>query len=340
MNIQRDQGLDALKAMSIIFVLILHLRPIKFLAESNSDIVIIFFNDLVKTFNLQVARTAVPIFYIVSLYLFFQKNRNQDYFKKRLINLFKIFIFWSVIQIIFATVVNGKLPNFSWKIIIGVEPALPLVSETDSVLYFLFNLMILIVLAFLYQNLNSKIRKSISYIIVIFSLIFFELFSLLKLPSPYYFVGTFIIYIPIAFALVNYKAQIFKFKFYYLAAYSLFSIHDTILRYSSYGHTNYGYFYARIAVVSGALTLFCFIYPWKIKQNWYIQQLAKYSLGFFTLHKYWQYIVLSLTKNYTVNLNTVIPLDISSLFISFLVVFFTSITIALLNLTSLKRFVA
>lgn len=137
MNMPRDKGLDTLKAISITFVLILHLHPIKFIGENNDNVINIL-NSLVKNLELQVTRTAVPTFFIVSLYLFFLKNPNIDYLKKRLTNLCKIFSFWTVVQLIFATIVNGEVPAFSWKILIGVDPTLPLVS--DSVLYFLFNI--------------------------------------------------------------------------------------------------------------------------------------------------------------------------------------------------------
>lgn len=333
MNIQRDKGLDTLKSISITFVLILHLHPIIFIGQ-NDDNIINFLNSLVKTLELQVARTAVPTFFIVSLYLFFLKNPNTDYLKKRLTNLCKIFSFWTAVQLIFATIVNGKLPDFSWKIIIGVDPSLPLVS--DSVLYFLFNLIILSILAFLYQNINSYNRVLVSYGIVISSALFFELFGLLKLHNPYYFIGNFIIYIPIAFALVNYKDQILRLKLYYLIAYIMFSVHDVILRQSN---SNLEY-YGRLSIVFGTLTLFCFIYPLSIKDNFYILNLSKYSLGLFTIHKYWQYIFIWLTNIYAVSLPKGIPFDIISLVLSILVVLFTSITIKLLSLTKIKQFVS
>lgn len=333
MKIERDQGLDTLKAISIILVLFWHLQPVRFVIRNDNHTLVYFLNGLVETFNWQLTLLAVPIFYIVSLYLFFQKVRIKNYAKTRLIQLCSIFLFWSVIQIVFATIISSRFPDLSWDIIIGIEPVLPLVG--DSVLYFLFNLIILTIFAYFYQSLNSNHKKLSSYIIVIFSLILFELTSLPKFSVPYYYLRNFLIYVPIAFALVNYTNKIVRFKFYYLAAYILFSLHDICLRYYNYSPG----IYSRISVVCGALTLFCFIHPLKIKGNWITQKLAKYSLGLFVLHKYWQYLFILLIINYPVNINIGIPFNILFLIISILVVFSTVGTIALLKLTNLKRFI-
>ncbi|WP_225226071.1 acyltransferase family protein [Komarekiella delphini-convector] len=334
MKIERDQGLDTLKAISIILVLFWHLQPVRFFTRNDNHALINFLNGLVETFNWQITLIAVPIFYIVSLYLFFQRARNKNYVKERMVKLCRIFIFWSVIQITFATIINSKFPDLSWEIIIGIEPVLPLVG--DSVLYFIFNLIILIIFAYLYQNLNSKQKNLLSYIIVIFSLLLFELTVLPKFSVPYYYLRNFLIYIPIAFALVNYTNKILKFKFYYLAAYILFSVHDICLRHYNYSPG----IYSRISVVFGALTLFCFIHPLKFKGNWFTQKLAKYSLGLFVLHKYWQYLFILLIINYPVSINIGIPFNILFLIISMLVGVSTVATIYLLKLTNLKQFVS
>ncbi|MBE9034194.1 acyltransferase family protein [aff. Roholtiella sp. LEGE 12411] len=334
MKIERDQGLDTLKAISIILILFWHLQPVRFVTRNDNHTFIYFLNGLVEIFNWQLTLIAVPIFYIVSLYLFFQKIRNKNYLKKRLVKLCSIFIFWSVIQIVFATIINSKFPNLSWEMIIGIEPILPLVG--DSVLYFLFNLIILIVFAYFYQSLNFNHKKLLSYIIVIFSLILFELTCLPKFSVPYYYLRNFLIYVPIAFALVNYTNKVVKFKFYYLATYILFSLHDICLRYYNYSPG----IHSRISVVFGALTLFCFIHPLKIQGNWLTQKLAKYSLGLFVLHKYWQYLFILLIINYPVSINIGIPLNILFLTIDILVVCSTVLTIALLRLTNLKQFVS
>jgi Acyltransferase family len=334
MKTERDQGLDTLKAISIILILFWHLQPVRFVTRNDNHTLIYFLNGLVEIFNWQLTLIAVPIFYIVSLYLFFQKVRNKNYLKKRLVKLCSIFIFWSGIQIVFATIISSKFPNLSWEMIIGIEPILPLVG--DSVLYFLFNLIILIIFAYFYQSLNFNHRKFLSYIIVIFSLILFELTCLPKFSVPYYYLRNFLIYVPIAFALVNYTNKVVKFKFYYLAAYILFSLHDICLRHYNYSPG----IYSRISVIFGALTLFCFIHPLKIQGNWLTQKLAKYSLGLFVLHKYWQYLFILLIINYPVSINIGIPLNILFLTIDILVVFSTVLTIALLRLTNLKQFVS
>ncbi|WP_193196593.1 acyltransferase family protein [Nostoc sp. MG11] len=334
MKIERYQGLDTLKAISIILVLFWHLQPVRFVARNDNHTLVNFLDSLVEIFNWQLTLIAIPIFYIVSLYLFFQKFHNRNSIKKILIKLSSVFLFWSVIKIIFATIISSKFPDLSWEVIVGIEPVLPLVG--DSVLFFLFNLIILITLAYFYQRLNSNHQKLLSYIIVIFSLLLFELTSLTKFSVPYYYLRNFLIYIPVAFALVNHTNKIVKFKFYYLAAYILFSLHDICLRHYNYSPG----IYSRISVVCGALTLFCFIHTLKIKDNWFTQKVAKYSLGLFVLHQYWQYLFILLIINYPVSINIGIPFNILFFIVGILVVFSTVGTIALLKLTNLKQFVS
>jgi hypothetical protein len=130
-----------------------------------------------------------------------------------------------------------------------------------------------------------------------------------------------------------------SFKFYYLIAFILFSFHDIYLR--TYGY--YSSIYGRIAIICGAMTIFCYVYSQKeIKENFLVQKLSKYSLGLFSLHKYWQYLFFLLIKHYQVGINVgIFGTPLSKIFIleRFFVIFFTILSIYLLRLTSLKQFI-
>jgi hypothetical protein len=334
MKTRRDLGLDNLKAIAISFVMFWHLQPIRFINSDNQNFTTVLVS-LVNVFNWQVTLTAVPIFYIISLYLFFRKSTSINYLKKRLINIGTLFIFWTAFHILFTFIATSKLSEFSWRVIIGIHPTLPLVG--DSVFYFLFDLFFLVILAYLYQRLYPRTRELLNYFIVGFSLIRFELSFFVESKwyyISYYSLENFIIYIPIAFAIFKDKDKIFKFKFFYLATYIIFSLHDILL---GVHHYDLG-IYNRISLVFGALTLFCFIYPISIN-NWYTQKLAKYSLGLFALHKYWQYILIWLSQQYLSNVAKFNHFDIKFLIISILAICLTVMTIALLKLTILKYFV-
>lgn len=338
MRVERNNSLDALKALSIAFVFIWHLRPFQFIINDSTHITVLVIAKIMRDLELQLSLTAVPIFYIVSLYLFFQKSGGVTYFQKRITKLIKIYLFWVIVQNIFFIIATREIPNFSWELITGLEPSLSLVG--DSVFYFLFNLICLTSLAFLYQLIESdSLRRIISFTIGIFCLFYFEASCLLNIIIPYHWLINFVIYIPIAFYLVNFPDKLLNFKFYYLIAFILFSFHDIYLR--TYGY--YSSIYGRIAIICGAITIFCYFHSLKqMKKNFLVQKLSKYSLGLFSLHKYWQYLFFWLVKHYQVAINTgTFGTSLSKIFIieGFFVVFFTVLSIYLLRLTRLKQFV-
>ncbi|MFN6462794.1 MAG: acyltransferase family protein [Nostoc sp. DedVER02] len=339
MAIERNNNLDTLKALSISFVFIWHLRPFQFIINDFTPVNVFILAKNLRNLELQLSLTAVPIFYIVSLYLFFQNSSDFRYFQKRIIKLIKIYLFWLIVQNIFFMSAVRTIPNFSWENIKGVEPSLPLVG--DSVFYFIFNLICLTILAYLYQLIESDYLKIIiSTTVVIFCLFYFEACCLLNLSIPYHWVINFVIYIPIAFYLVKCPEKLLNFKFYYLIAFILFSFHDIYLRTSGY----YSSIYGRISIISGAMTIFCYIYSRKeIKESFLVQKLSKYSLGLFSLHKYWQYLFFLLVQHYQVGINIgIFGTYLSEIFIieGFFVVFFTILSIYLLKLTFLKQFIA
>ncbi|MBW4510851.1 MAG: acyltransferase family protein [Scytonematopsis contorta HA4267-MV1] len=339
MEIERDNRLDILKAIGIIFVLMWHLRPISLTINNNTHDIIFVITKIIQTFELQLYLTAVPLFYLVSLYLFFLKKPSKEYFKYRLVKLFKLFAFWSIFHNIFLILLTRELPDFSWEFITGLKPSLPFVG--DSVFYFLFNLIGLTIISFSYVIINSiKIRKIISCIIVLFSFSFFEIAYINNLNIPYHWLINFIIYIPISFYLANNQETILRLRFTYLLAYILFSAHDIYLR--TVG--NYGSIYGRISIVCGALTIFSFIFSQKISVNWYIQKLSKYSLGIFALHKYWQYLLFLLVNQnfeFAISINLLVtPLNIIFMIVSILVIFFTTLSVYLLKKTSFKQFIS
>ncbi|MEH2026559.1 acyltransferase family protein [Nostoc sp.] len=338
MRRERNNSLDTLKALSIAFVFLWHLRPFQFIVNGHTHITVFIFAQILRDLELQLSLTAVPIFYIVSLYLFFQKSDGVEYFQKRITKLIKIYLFWVVVQNIFFIIATREFPNFSWQLITGLQPSLPLVG--DSVFYFLFNLICLTILAFLYQLIKSdSSRKIISFTIGIFCLCYFEASSLLNIGIPYHWLINFVIYVPIAFYLAKFPDKVLSFKFYYLIAFILFSFHDIYLRISGY----YPSIYGRIAIICGAMTIFCYVNSRKeIKENFLVQQLSKYSLGLFSLHKYWQYLFFLLINNYKIGIDIgVLGTPLSTIFLiqGFFVVFFTVLSIYLLKLTPLKQFV-
>lgn len=334
---QRDYGLDTLKAVSITFVLLWHLQPFRYFLQVDITIVnkifIVFFHIL----NFQIFLTAVPVFILVSIYLFFEKaQKNYHYLKKRVIRIFQLFAFWSITQVTFSYLVTGNFPSVSVETIIGVKPGLPIVG--DSVFFFLFDLLVLITLAFIYLRLNSNLKNILSYIAIVTFLLYFEAIRLptINILIPYWSLKNFLVYIPIALLLLNYKERIIKFKFYYLFAYIVFSIQDVYLRHHGYETC----VYARDSIIFGSLTLFCFIYPLKFRTSKHIQMLGKYSLGIYALHKYWHYLFILLLVKPSNMSNFGLRMETLWLIVALTTLIFTFLSVYVLSKTRLKAFVA
>jgi surface polysaccharide O-acyltransferase-like enzyme len=86
----RDYNLDNLKAYSIIFVLIWHLEP--FNITSSQPKLNLIYTFLIDFIMWQVSLVAVPTFIVVSLYLFFSKAVDRNFYLiKRLKNLGIVF---------------------------------------------------------------------------------------------------------------------------------------------------------------------------------------------------------------------------------------------------------
>lgn len=83
MRTERNNSLDALKELSIAFVFIWNLRPFQFILNDSTDVTVLVIAKILRDLELQLSLTAVPIFYIVSLYLFFQESGGVKYLKKK-----------------------------------------------------------------------------------------------------------------------------------------------------------------------------------------------------------------------------------------------------------------
>jgi hypothetical protein len=335
---QRNTGLDSLKAISIVFVLLWHLKPVQLIERADAFIFPSWLFNGINFFYLQISLTAVPVLLIVSLYLLFSKlKENEDYIYRRLARLTKLFIFWTTIQVLFCAIFNRQsFSGLSWKLVlVGIKPDLPYVG--DSVFYFLFILLLLTILSFFYQKLNAAIQAVLCPVIFLASLAYFQL-SASTNQIPYYALTNFLLYVPVAFLLFTAQEQLFRYKYVYLIGFLLFSTFDTQLLATDVALNLYG----RVSIVFGVLSLVCFVYPLKLGQNNVTQLLANYSLGLFALHKYWQYLFLTATESYILafNITEIRALYWSDLLVVLLTLLFTCLSIYLLRYTSIKQFTA
>ena len=329
-------------------VLIWHLKPLRIFAIDPSTILLS--NKILGQFY---AKTllAVPIFYFVSLLLFFKKNiLSNNYIIKRSRRILNIFVFWSAVQIIVYYIVkNISLilqihinfsPNNShwwWWLIMG-GPSLP--SVGDSVFYFLFNLFLLTLFAFFYAQIASKyidiIVFSLSSIYLLFHQFFFKI--------PYWRIDNFIIYVPMAhFIANNYLKNIIEKKYFILSVLVFIFFSTVELVFRKLFNTQHSA-YDLNSLQWGVISLYILVYLYNLKRNSAIKFLSTYSLGLFALHKYWQLFFLSLFTSMQLELHINISgtyIDVKYILIFVLTMFMTCVTVSVMNKSSiLKKYVS
>lgn len=307
-TIKRDNRLDLIKAISISLVLFLHLRPIRIVTEEAPNNYVRISSFILDQLYLNLSSIAVPLFLLTSLFLFFQKLQSTgfEYLRKRVQRLLEIFVFWMgfhfFIYYLFLILKSFYLGTpFSWhipnlrvyKVILGVDPPLPVVG--DSVFYFIFALILLVVISYLlFHKRTEQFKNRVSIAIIFISLIYFEIVSITNKFLGYWRLDNFLIYMPAAYFLLKKKdgiANMHIVVFYIL--FILFGVQDIYLR----GVFKEANLYARVSVFCGAIAVFCSCL--KLIESWkapvVVKFLSKFSLGIFAIHKYWLLIITIFT---------------------------------------------
>ena len=313
MSRSRDSAIDWLKGISIIFVLLWHFQPIqidyhvpKFSSEKVLGYAIYLINNYVFCL-------AVPTFILISLYLFLSKIQKLNFIeaKKNLVDrsirVFSLYFFYVSVQFSLFFVFQNFLRDFDVPAFnfpnqnVGLAdistlivsnlfsggPPLPIISY--SVLYFLFDLAILTILGFGFNQFfppNSGSVKIISVVIITASILLFEASPLISNKIYAHQLENFILYIPIAAFWVHDKNKFLSHRKIYLAGYIFFILHDIFLeRYNLRGEM-----YSRTSIVFGALAFISFTYHYFSKNilslHPGIKFMSSHSLGIFAIHKY------------------------------------------------------
>jgi len=289
---EHDYKLDILKALAIVLVLLWHLQPVRVeLCENASTVAQMGKNALSAIY--QRTLVAVPIFYFVSLLLFFRKiDLSSRYILIRLKRLINIFSFWFAVQsvVYFCFVqassvfdlplIFSKNNSKLWWVIINGGPSLPFVG--GSVFYFIVNLIIIVSLSFYYNKISTKKLDLVLFALLSIYLFVHQFFYVI----PYWRIDNFLIYIPMAhFIEKNNFYKNAKQKYLYM---SLF-LYIFFLFFEIGGHKLFNTSHGDYDVNSmqyGVLTLYLLVCNSHYPKNTYIALLSKYSLGLFALHKY------------------------------------------------------
>jgi peptidoglycan/LPS O-acetylase OafA/YrhL len=280
----RDTRLDVLRGVAIVLVLAWHLQPLRRIWR---------LYELVWVFNRQITLLAVPVLFVVSLYLLARRvDRGPRYLMARLVRVFSLFAAYAILQVVVSTVVSRSLPAWHWSLVYMGGPVLPRVG--DSVFYFLFDLLVLTALMWGYAVLPGRPRIAVGLGAILISLVWFEAaaFGLVSY-IPYFSPLNFLVYVPVAYWLASGRAPVAKLWPVLTLAYIAFSIQDLILM-SPFGFSldlsNYCY-YGRVSLVAGAVAAIAWTLASKHRRAPVFEVAGRYSLGLYAWHKYAWYVV-------------------------------------------------
>ncbi|QZZ22100.1 acyltransferase [Leptothermofonsia sichuanensis E412] len=145
------EGFDFLRAFFSIAIVALHAELLKLGPVKLSNILVA-----------NVAYLAVPVFFQISLFLFYIKSEvsgSSYFFKKRLPKLVSLYLFWVTSKIIFDTLLNGNVEALRNNLSSPRRLFEFIVSGCNSPLYFFFSLIFITFLTEIVILLVGRIRK-------------------------------------------------------------------------------------------------------------------------------------------------------------------------------------
>lgn len=338
-------NLDVLRAISIVLVVMWHTQCFQAQVYEQHYYSIILYS-IICIFNYNITLLAVPIFYLISIYLFFKKSDTFSYFIQRLVRLVILYIFWTSIQCIVYYISQYFLYNTipsapSISILIAGGPTVP-GGGHGSVFYYLSDLIVLTIIAYVYRIIsNDKVFIFISLLWTISFLIYYYLLH--EDINPYWTIDNFLIYIPIVYLLYYYKNYFLKLRWFYLVIFIIFIVFDF-----KDATTETKSAYSRVSVVFGAITLFSFIFASKFsKYNKYIQFLSNYSLGIYALHAFVLFILsIIIKKLFGINIQELatnflgVSLNMYSLLLGILTFVFTIMVVQIIAKSPLRKMIS
>lgn len=182
---QTLEGFDFLRAVFAIAIVALHCYVF---FPGSLKVGAISIGDILRA---NVAYLAVPVFFQISLFLFYIKSEKEGslyLFQKRLPKLISLYLFWVSSLLVFNVLLNGKLDSFK-NSISSIKSLIEfVVGGGNSPLYFFFSLAFITVITEGVVLGLGKIKKdilksSILYILLGASCVLLLVFSLLRTPD-------------------------------------------------------------------------------------------------------------------------------------------------------------
>ncbi len=331
----RDTGIDMLKAICILLVVLWHCQPIRGGMFPGDQGAAVAARQVIHFFYFNISLLAVPSFILVSLYLFIGRmSEGGDYWKKRFLKLAQVYAFWVGIQFILYLLLGGTLPLPLKTIIRSGGPDLPLGSfapPAPSIFYYLYALIFCTVLTFFFLKLPDKIKLLLSVIVIVASCIYFYVCSVQGISIDTRSMKNYYAYIPAAYCLYRYKEMILKWKWFYLIAALLFMVVELSLGWRTPP-------YGRLSIFWGVLFLVTFFVSGRTAAYRPVSLLSRYSLGIFALHGY---SMVAVTVLYTLLRGQKRVLSVPEGLLLFAAIFaLTCLCIWLMSKTGLRKYVS
>jgi len=151
-------GFDFLRAIFSVIVVAVHSNVLVFLTGK------LQLTTIADIFNLNVGYLAVPIFFQISLFLFFLKSENEPryFLKKRLAKLVYLYLFWVILKLVFDAVVLRKTDKLIEEFSSGENFISFVISGGSSAFYFFFSLLFLTALAEGFRLALFRIKSDLS----------------------------------------------------------------------------------------------------------------------------------------------------------------------------------
>ena len=285
----RNAGIDILKAVCIVGVVLWHFQPITGAMLPDHPVWSLWGRQAIRFFYQNLSLLAVPSFILVSLYLLIGKlSEVEDYAKKRFLRLIQIYVFWVGVQFILYLLLGGPLP-LPWKTIIrSGGPDLPFgafMAAMPSIFYYLYILILCSILTFIFLKLPVKLKWILSIIVITVSCLYFFLSPSYGITIDTRSMKNYYIYVPAAYYLYHYKDKFVQYRLLFIIGFCL----SIIAEWTFAGMTSA---YGRLSIFLGTLAFVSlFISGWPVAHRPTVL-LSKYSLGIFALHPYCQAAVL------------------------------------------------
>lgn len=274
-------------------VLVWHLQPITSGAIEPTTLGIVF-RMLVQGFYWEIGLLGVPIFFMVSLHLYYARRERgePEYFRSRLVRLVVCFIFWAAVQWVVAIAVNKGSPGFSWWDIPEGGPELPLVY--GSVFYFLFELILLVLVAELVLRLPTRVRHILLVILGVAPLIVFTALQSVDIVLRHSLIMSFLPYVSAAYVWTRWPERFSHMRWWFTGLWFIAMSSEQIIHQLVRGAPLYGSPYDRVAIVFGALAVCAWVSSLASRLDWTATRyLSYYSLGIFAVHKYFLLLMLT-----------------------------------------------